>query len=555
MPSHKKAHLQKLKLVQKTNASEQHKYAQPTGAYKPLLILTQSSLRSGITYQCKTRYKIMNACDYPAHIVRMLSKVCVTVSFDMGVSADIMCYEGTRHARRQKVRGTWCHVDDLYKCARFVKRRAENVPVIVVDGGREDIYEGVIDYEMVSDEVMVNGMDRCKVIGLEYLDEAGAVIGCYTNGVGTNEQIKCVDTENNVTGALIEGNAINSTGCDGIDCNTPGSTCQCHKNVSYPDENVENNADHGFAMEECSSEDTQPSHITPLMESFKGYRGIKDLKTCTIHTGYSFKPPKACKLKKCDRLVRVRLSKRFDGDVFFISNVVVDDTPCILNVRFNERMDGGLENDNRNCGCAGINTANTMKYDKEDMCMKSCIDKMSVVSNEHVDTITSANVRCNGAHHAYTLEYGMFLHKVTPYFTMNTSSSVFKLQDESLKSGVVSFKVPYTPTNTPVKLFHAQKLVLSSNTYDHKERVIVEERVISGKPYKAYGTWCKIKNMFVCRDDVLFFRHVKLIGRGGNVGWIRSSVGVKGVFKAEFERPVKQGDEVRMCLYRLVEIV
>lgn len=510
----------------------------------------------------------MNAHDYSPNVVRMLSKVCVTVSFDSNVSADIMCYEGARHARREKVRGTWCHVDELFKCARFVKRRSEEVPVIVVDGGKDDLYEGLIDYEMVSDEVLVNGMKRCKVLGFEYVDE---VEDCNRNCMGCNS-ISCSASGMSCgTGAdmptynsLIQQIGSSSSAGPAADMPTHNSLIQ-QIGSSSPScalatgDRQTDNTMHVIAMEECSNDNPQPSFVTPLMHSLKHFKGIKDLKTCTISTGYSFKVPKTGKLKRCERLVRIRLSERFDGGVFFISNVVVKDALCILNVRFGERMDEGLVDDRENCGGDGKNRAIPRRNeDRGDGCVSGSIDEMDMQSSRCTDveyTEDDSTASHATALQGYSLEYGMFFHSVTPYFTANTSSSVFKLQDRSLKSGVVSFNVPYTPTNTPLKLFHNQNLVLSSNTYDHKERVILEKRVITGKPYKVYGTWCKIKNMFNCRDDVLFFRCVKLVGRGGNVGWIRSSVGVKGVFKAEFERPVKQGEVIRMCVYRLVEVV
>lgn len=292
-------------------------------------------------------------------------------------------------------------------------------------------------------------------------------------------------------------------------------------------------------------------------ESFKD---IKDLKNCKISSNYNFKEKKIILEsfeKEISLLVKVKGNK-IEKDIFF-SVGIIDERYCLINVTF---------------------------------------DRNNISESPSIIGINNDSV----------IEYGSLRFSTNAYFSRHTDNKVHKIVKKINDSGqfVCTLCVPYNPIIGSIKISFKNFKIVSSN-YNFENRVLVEEKKFIGRVYKVFNNCVKIREMFDSRDDIMNFLEMKLSSIDSNnrknkntnqnnnlilndldefnikdksvinirslkdksdtkrrkntvpysrinSGKIISPVGTKGIFKAEFDRPLKMGQEVWMSLYRIKKL-
>lgn len=330
-----------------------------------------------------------------------------------------------------------------------------------------------------------------------------------------------------------------------------------------------NSSDNNDFLEKNENLDSLNS---PLINELKHFKGIKDLKTCKIPSSYAFKPKKN-KIEKLGKFCTFLVESDFVSDITFATNIV-DGRMCLLNVLFGENQIVEVKK----------NTFSPTQKKEE--------------------KITPCFV-----------EIGASRYKTVPFFSRQSTNTVHKIVSTKniLEGGqfVCTFAVPYEKYTGKVIISldledTDSKLIISSSIFNNDSRSLIEEKRISGSPYKSFNNFVKIKNMFDSRDEVLYFNNLRLYCREErkkrekvrnivdqnlmeltqkhktnnmklnnlkkdlknennratkntlpysriNTGKIISPIGLNGCFKAEFVRPVRMGTEIWISVYRNVD--
>jgi pre-rRNA-processing protein TSR1 len=152
------------------------------------------------------------------------------------------------------------------------------------------------------------------------------------------------------------------------------------------------------------------------------------------------------------------------------------------------------------------------------------------------------------------VDNGFMIYNTKCIVTRNLNSNVFK-RESNIHSGIVSFIGPLTlNTNNAfiisdgIEEFKAVRLF---NGYS-KNRVFFDCVRLKGKPVKVCKSYAVIKGMFYNKEQVEYFRNIKLETNKDVQGFIKKPLGTKGAFKAYFAQQVKYGEEVRISLYKSI---
>ena len=84
------------------------------------------------------------------------------------------------------------------------------------------------------------------------------------------------------------------------------------------------------------------------------------------------------------------------------------------------------------------------------------------------------------------------------------------------------------------------------------DRIILKHIVLTGRVSKAVKKRAVVKGMFHNPDDVRWFKPLELWTKCGRRGYIRESLGTKGLMKCYFDGNTQHHDTICISLYKRV---
>ncbi|BFZ54240.1 ribosome bioproteinsis protein tsr1 [Savitreella phatthalungensis] len=86
---------------------------------------------------------------------------------------------------------------------------------------------------------------------------------------------------------------------------------------------------------------------------------------------------------------------------------------------------------------------------------------------------------------------------------------------------------------------------------DHA-RMPIKRVLLTGESFKVHKRVVTVRFMFNSREDVRFFKALKLRTKGGRTGFIREPLGTHGYMKTTWDGPLKGQDTIAMPLYKRI---
>ncbi|OQS55245.1 tsr1 [Ecytonucleospora hepatopenaei] len=151
-----------------------------------------------------------------------------------------------------------------------------------------------------------------------------------------------------------------------------------------------------------------------------------------------------------------------------------------------------------------------------------------------------------------TIDNGIRIFDAKCIVSQNISQNGF-MPEKTLNNGVVSFASPVTFFSTNCILFKGDALI-NGSTGESLQRVFLDRVQLKGTPIKIFKHHVVIRGMFYTLDQVKYFKNLVLEAPNGNRGTIKKSLGTKGLFKAEFEKPIRHGQTVTLNLYKRINL-
>ena len=129
------------------------------------------------------------------------------------------------------------------------------------------------------------------------------------------------------------------------------------------------------------------------------------------------------------------------------------------------------------------------------------------------------------------------------------------------QTAVASFIGPLTWGSVPALFFQASpsnpstplKLIATGTSLPPStNRVIAKRIILTGHPYKIHKKLVTVRYMFFNKEDVNWFKALRLWTKRGRSGFIKESLGTHGYFKATFDGRINPQDAVGVSLYKRV---
>ncbi|KAF9760981.1 Ribosome biogenesis protein TSR1 [Nosema granulosis] len=275
----------------------------------------------------------------------------------------------------------------------------------------------------------------------------------------------------------------------------------------------------GDEMSEVSSEVSEEDRPN-LIELYKEYRGIRDIATCDFPT---------------DKYPPFYKDLIFFNDFKAVEKFITKRESCMPD---NQIVDVTLRWNGPPINDKIFILFNNYEYEN----LRTIHNFIFNVKEKPLDT---ENI---------IVDFGHRLLKVKPTLTKEANQNVFK-KEESLYNGVVSFIAPIIFDATKIVAFYDSP---SLETYKFtgvsgfiKERKLYDEVVLSGRPEKVYKRSCIVRKMFFTKNEVLFFKNIRLYSKNGrSSGFIKKPIGVHGRFRAYFSNQLPPGGKIYMSLYK-----
>lgn len=123
---------------------------------------------------------------------------------------------------------------------------------------------------------------------------------------------------------------------------------------------------------------------------------------------------------------------------------------------------------------------------------------------------------------------------------------------------VASCYGPITFAPCPVLVFkelaQGVRVLVATGSFSHVDpnRIILKKVILTGVPIRVRKKFAVIRHLLHDPMDVRWFKPAELATKHGLRGNITDSVGTHGLFKAQFNAPIKQNDTVMLILYKRV---
>ena len=129
------------------------------------------------------------------------------------------------------------------------------------------------------------------------------------------------------------------------------------------------------------------------------------------------------------------------------------------------------------------------------------------------------------------------------------------------QTAVASFIAPLMWGSIPALFFQSSpttpstrlKLIATGTSLPPTtNRVIAKRIILTGHPYKIHKKLVTVRYMFFNKEDVNWFKALRLWTKRGRSGFIKESLGTHGYFKATFDGRINPQDAVGISLYKRV---
>jgi len=155
----------------------------------------------------------------------------------------------------------------------------------------------------------------------------------------------------------------------------------------------------------------------------------------------------------------------------------------------------------------------------------------------------------------YTFDIGFRRFTARPVFSDNSRANkhLVKTSIDDNQFVVASVYAPICYPPVGVLMFDAESnaLCCHGNVLNvDAHRLLIERKVLTGRPMRVQRRRAVIRYMFWNADDVKYFQPIDLWTRRGLKGKIEEPVGEKGLFKAFFDGNLGQNDTVCLSLYK-----
>lgn len=148
----------------------------------------------------------------------------------------------------------------------------------------------------------------------------------------------------------------------------------------------------------------------------------------------------------------------------------------------------------------------------------------------------------------------------SPIFSQHTNGNKHKYERyfQPDSTVVASMYAPVTYSPCPVMCYlekrdGSMELIATGNVLSaNPDRIVIKRVVLSGYPYKVHKRSAVVRFMFFNRDDINWFKPVRLHTKHGRRGHIREPLGTHGHMKCVFDGQLKSQDTILMNLYKRV---
>uniref|UniRef100_A0A1Y1N7A1 Pre-rRNA-processing protein TSR1 homolog n=3 Tax=Photinus pyralis TaxID=7054 RepID=A0A1Y1N7A1_PHOPY len=148
---------------------------------------------------------------------------------------------------------------------------------------------------------------------------------------------------------------------------------------------------------------------------------------------------------------------------------------------------------------------------------------------------------------------------VNPIYSEHTNGKKHKYERyfQPNSTVVASFYAPIQFPPAPTLCFKevSNKLVLVAHGQllsCNPDRLIIKRIVLSGHPLKINKRSAVVRFMFFNREDIIYFKPVKLHTKYGRIGHIKEPLGTHGHMKCVFDGQLKSMDTVVLNLYKRI---
>lgn len=168
-------------------------------------------------------------------------------------------------------------------------------------------------------------------------------------------------------------------------------------------------------------------------------------------------------------------------------------------------------------------------------------------------TIYNINFNCE-LPRVLLAEIGGKVCRISPIISEDTKNSVSK-GNRDLTKGVFTFIGPIMRNTQKINFYDGnvnfENFLFSSIRKNNSNKIILHEKKLVGRAVKVYKKYCKISKMFESKSDLMFFKDNFIYSKTIK-GKIVKTIGEFGYFKALFERPVKQKEDIVMPLFKRI---